>query len=507
MNKLNTLLSESAEKFPHKIALVIDEEHYTYQELNDLVHRLASALSQQGVIQGECVAFLLPNSLAMILCYYACFSIGAIAVPINIQFNNEMIEYALKQSNPPVFITTSLFYKRLLNEKILEEIKQCYLISEAINYPGVKDFQELLSTTVSITQPEIELDKPALIYFTSGTTGLPKAVVHSHHGLCQGTKNQIAQIHINHDDNTLVMFPICYLIGLGSQILPFHDVGATVVLLSQFEPKEALAKLHSHQITKIYGFPKLYLELINNAESMGVKVNTLNFCFSGGEAIAISLQEQFKSLFDIEITEGCGMSELQIYCMNPCYEKKKTGAIGFPIVNMEMQLIDEQGKVIATAHQTGEIRVRGGSMCTGYWHDSSLTQKTIKKGWFHTGDLAYRDNEGCYWFVSRKADIIHRGEELISPLTIENIFYQHHSVKEAAAIALPNPNKVNEDAIVVYLVLKDNKITPSALMDFAGGLLPPSQHPQQIIILKQLPYGFTGKIDRRTLRSRTANDL
>lgn len=512
MNRLSTLLSKSAENYPNKIALIIDQHRYTFHQLHELTQRLATSLSEQGVLEGESVAFLLPNSIEIILCYYACFMIGAIAVPINIHFNKEMIQHALKHSKARIFITTPEFYKQLLNEeKQLEEVKECYLTSDAMNYRGLKDFQKLLlaSAEPATLPTEIGLEKPALIFFTSGTTGLPKAVVHSHNSLSQGTQNQIAQIHINSNDNTLVMFPLCYLIGLGSQILPFHAVGATVVLLPEFSPEEALAKLYSHQITKIYGFPKLYLELINSAESIGFKINTLNFCFSGGDATPISLQERFKFLFNIEITEGCGMSELQIYCMNPPYGEKKTGSIGFPIVGMEMQLIDENDDVIAKSHKTGEIIVRGQSMSSGYWQDAALTAKTIKNGWFYSGDLAYRDEEGCYWFVSRKVDIIRSGKELISPLDIENVFYQHHAVKEAAAIALPNPDKANDDKIIVYVVLKikDNKITAQTLMDFACASLPINKRPKQIIIKKQLPYGFTGKIDRRALQNLAKKQL
>ncbi|KTD72733.1 class I adenylate-forming enzyme family protein [Legionella tucsonensis] len=511
MYRLSTLLSKSAEKFPDKIALVIHQKCYTYQELYELTQHLATSFLEKGISKGDCVAFLLPNSIEIILCYYACFMIGAIAVPVNIQFNNELIHYVLKHSEARIFITTSDYFKQLLNdEKILKEINECYLTSEANRYSGVLDFQELLlPMNTSVATTEIELEKPALLFFTSGTTGLPKTVVHSHQSLSHGTHNQITQIQINQSDQTLVMFPVCYLIGLGSQILPFHAVGATVVLLPSFDPKEILAKLHLHRITKIYGFPKLYLELIHHAELLDYEINTLNFCFSGGDATPVFLQEKFNLLFHIEITEGCGMSELQIYSMNPPYGKKKTGSIGLPIAGMEMQLIDEKEEPILKPYKTGEIIVRGESMCSGYWQDTALTTKTIKNGWFHTGDLAYQDEEGYYWFVSRKVDIIRCGRELISPMEIENIFYQHDAVKEAAAIALANPNKKNNDKIIVYVVLKvkSNQLTAQALMDWINESLPTNKRPYQIIIMDQLPYGFTGKIDRKTLRALAKKQL
>ncbi|MCW8409987.1 AMP-binding protein [Legionella sp. PATHC035] len=512
MYQLSTLLAQSAKQFPDKIALIIDQQSYTYKKLDELTHRMANAFLAQGVSQGDRIAFLLPNSIEIVLCYYACFMIGAIAVPVNIQFNNELIHYVLEQSKARVFITTAHYYQQLLDdEKILNEIDECYLTSESAGYSGVKNFQDLLAPRAISTPADITIDpkEPALIFFTSGTTGLPKVVVHTHYSLSQGTQNQLSQIQINHTDQTLVMFPICYLIGLGSQILPFHAVGATVILLPSFDPKDALTKLNLYGITKIYGFPKLYLELINHAESLGYEINTLDFCFSAGDATPISLQKKFNLLFHAEITEGCGMSELQIYSMNPPYGKKKTGSIGFPIEGMDMRLIDEKGEVILNPHQTGEIIVHGESMCSGYWQDPDLTAKTIKNGWLHTGDLAYRDKEGYYWFVSRKVDIIRCGKELISPSEIENIFYQHSAVKEAAAIALPNKNKANNDKIIVYVVLKnrDKHVHAQTLMDFAHASLPPTKRPYQVIIMDQLPYGFTGKIDRNTLRQMAKTQL
>lgn len=176
MYRLSTLLGNSAEKFPDKIALVINQQCYTYQELYVLTHHLAASLLEKGISKGDCVAFLLPNSIEIILCYYACFMIGAIAVPVNIQFNNVLIHYVLKHSEACIFITTSDYYKQLLNdEKIVKEIKECYLTSEASRYSGTLDFQELLLPTQAPTSTtEIELEKPALLFLHQAPQDYPK---------------------------------------------------------------------------------------------------------------------------------------------------------------------------------------------------------------------------------------------------------------------------------------------------------------------------------------------
>ncbi|MCE3046427.1 class I adenylate-forming enzyme family protein [Legionella sp. 16cNR16C] len=497
---LGTLLIQSAAKFPDKIALITEQQQVTYSELHLLSNRLASSFMAEKIKKRDCIAFLLPNCLEIVLTYYACFTMGAIALPVNINFNDAMINQVLAFCKARVLITNAEFYQRLIkNKEALEGIEHCFLIQDASDYPETKDFKDLILKSPSIQFPQLLEDDPALIYYTSGTTGLPKAVLHTHRGLMQGTNNQIEQIQINVNDSTLVMFPLCYLIGLGSQILPFHQVGATIVLLSAFDPQKALKSIIENRITKVYGFPKLYLELLSQADRDCVANNVLNFCFSGGEAIAPALQERFKDIFKIEITEGCGMSELQIYCMNPPYGKKKLGSIGFPIVNVEMRLIDEKGLAVVESHSIGEVIVKTGSMTAGYWHNEGLTQQIIKQGWFHTGDLAYHDAEGCYWFVSRKADIIKRSSLLISPLEIENLFYKDPEIKEAAAVALKG---VENDKIIVFVLLNAGVSDHAAdsLLDFANQSLPREKQVDHVEIVNQMPYGVTGKINRKELR-------
>jgi long-chain acyl-CoA synthetase len=230
-------------------------------------------------------------------------------------------------------------------------------------------------------------------------TGLPKAVVHSHASLAQATQIQIDQIAISSEDRTLIMFPICYLIGFGSQILPFHRSGASCILLPHFEPRLALETIQTYKPTKTYGFPQLYNDLVNYPEAGRYDIRSLNFCFSAGEAVPVAIQQRFKRIFGVEITEGCGMTELQIYSMNPPYGQKKTGSIGQPIAGMEVSLIDEIGRPISSAGEIGEMIVRGGRMTAGYWRDPQLTARNIKNGWFHTGDLAYKDEEDL-WIVT-----------------------------------------------------------------------------------------------------------
>lgn len=499
---LHLILDNANRHFPTKVALICEEKSYTYGKLFELTNRLAACLLERGTRPGDRVAFLLSNQLPIVLCYYACFKIGAIAVPLNIRFEGELLKYAITHSGARVLITEAeLFAKIKPIRSFLHEVEQFYLTSHSSEFSEVRPFEELLQPIPgSELYPENSEHTSAAIYYTSGTTGLPKAVIHTHGSLTRASKMQIAQIAISSEDTTLIMFPVCYLIGFGSQILPFHTAGATCILLPRFEPRQVLAAIQTYKPTKTYGFPKLYNDLLNVPEANRYNLQSLTFCFSAGEAIPVAVQERFEQMFGIEITEGCGMTELQIYSMNSPYGPKKIGSIGRAIAGMEISLIDDSGGLITKAGETGELIVRGGSMTAGYWKDPKLTEKNIVKGWFHTSDLAYRDEEEIYWFVSRKSEIIKHKLGLVSPIEVEGILYQHSAVLEAGVVGVSD--KRWTEVVAAYVVLKPARgsVTEAQLIEFARMRLPEFKVPVRIIFIESLPGGPTGKIDRKTLR-------
>ena len=500
---LNSLLEDVSAKLPHNVALLTDGVKYTYGDLCKLTQGLANSLLQLGIKPGDRIAFLLPNCLQILLVYYACFKIGAIAVPLNVRFRSELLKYVINHSQARVLISEPQLFAEI--EKIrpsLPELELCYLTSGYSEFAGVGSFDELLGATAEPDRlPQLDEKAAAAIYYTSGTTGLPKAVIHSHGTLARATQNQIDQIGISTHDKTVVIFPVCYLIGFGSQILPFQSCGATCILLSRFEPRLALEAIQTYQATKIYGFPKLYNDLVNCQEAGRYSIRSLNFCFSAGDAAPVAIQDRFKQMFGVDVTEGCGMTELQIYSMNPPYGKKKMGSIGKPIVGMEVSLVDDFDHPISSAGEIGEMIVRGPSMTAGYWRDTELTARNIRDGWFHTGDLAYRDEEDFYWFVSRKSEIIRHRDGLVSPIEAEGVLYQHQSVREAGVIGVPD--QAGHEVVQGYVVLKENSapLTEQQLLEFTRSHLPDYKVPCRIVFTASLPYGPTGKIDRKTLRA------
>jgi long-chain acyl-CoA synthetase len=506
---LNLVLDDASAKFPQNVALIFEGKSYTYADLFSLTERLATELLQRGINPGDRIAFLPPNCLQIVLCYYACFKIGAIAVPLNIRFSSELLRHVINHSGARVLVSEPELFAQIDNIRpLLPRVELYYLTSSHSQFQDVRPFDELLADSSHQSYgPTLDENQTAAIYYTSGTTGLPKAVTHSHASLSRATEIQIDQIKISSDDRTLIMFPVCYLIGFGSQILPFHSCGATCILLPFFDPRSALESIQTYQPTKTYGFPQLYNDLVNYPSANQYNVRSLDFCFSAGEAIAVAIQERFKRIFGIEITEGCGMTELQIYSMNPPYGQKKIGSIGKPIAGIQVSLIDEFERPVSRSGEIGEMIVCGGSMTPGYWRDTELTARNIREGCFHTGDLAYKDEQEFLWFVSRKSEIIKHRAGLISPIEIEGAFYQHPAVREVGVVGVSDG--FGHELPQAYVVLQKTsaRVTEPQLIEFARTRLSEHKVPCNVIFTENLPHGPTGKIDRRTLRENAIREV
>ena len=494
---LAKILAEGRERHPDQAALIVGSETVTYAELLRRSHALAGGLAARGIGAGHRVAFLLPNGVEIVLCYYACFILGAIAVPLNVRFPPEIIGYVLDHSEARILISEPGLCARIAAIRPeRHSLEAVYLIGGGDD-SGAEDFADLLRAGPAADRRS-DADQPAALFYTSGTTGTPKGVIHTHGSLTGAIANQVAAIGLGERDKTLIVLPVCYLIAFGSQVLPFHAVGATSVVLPGFEPQQMLAAMRTHAPTKLYGFPKVYQELADAAQAGGGEAGGLDFCFSGGEAMAVALQQRFKATFGVEVSEGCGMTELHIYSLNPPHGAKKVGSIGRPLAGMEVRLIDEQGQPVAEAGVIGEILVRGASMTAGYWKNPELTRQTIQGGWFHTGDLARRDADGDYWFFSRRSEVIRQHGRLISPLEVEAALYRHPAVKEVGVAGIPDG--ADGGWAVAHVVLKPGAtVDERTLLDFLAADLGAEKLPRQIVFTDHLPYGLTGKIDRRAL--------
>jgi long-chain acyl-CoA synthetase len=498
---LSDFLHKSCSRFPNKVALICDDRPWTYTDLDQITDHLAASLIQIGVQAGDRVALHLPNCPELVFSYFACFKLGAIAVPLVPLFKGPELEYILNHCEAKVCISHEKNFAELHSVRAnLPHLQHCFLVSEPAHFPQTQPFAALLEG-----QPErviafapINDEAPAAILYTSGTTARPKGVTHTHYTLQKTVAYDVACIDLRDRDVLVGMLALTHIFGFSLQLLTAISVGATLVILRQRDTELLLLALQRYKATKLYGLPVMFAQLVDHPSIASYDLSSLDACFVGGDAVAIALHERCKQMLGLELTEGCGMTEVIPYSVNPPFGEKRLGSIGRAIPGMNLRLVNPLGTDVPQG-DVGEIWVQSDAVMLGYWNNPQATAAVLQDGWLQTGDLAYQDPDGYYWFVGRQKEIIVRGGSTISPLEVEAALYQHPSVREAAVVGVPDANW--GEVVWAYVALyPDSSITEAKLQAFVAERLADHKVPAAIAFLPDLPKGLTGKIHRKTLK-------
>ncbi|OGR05623.1 MAG: hypothetical protein A3K23_01035 [Desulfobacca sp. RBG_16_58_9] len=387
----------------------------------------------------------------------------------------------------------------------MKSVERYFLAGGAGTLPGIDNFAELLEEAGRPdTLTPVRENAPAVILYTSGSTAQPKGVVHTHFSLTHTIINQSTFQEINSREVSLVALSICHIAGLAGQLLPTAAVGGTVVLLPQFDPEKFLAAIASLRPTKIQLLPEQVLEILDHPRTPRTDFSSLECCLAGGDSVPLEAHRRFRELTGLEITETCGATESFSYAMNPPFGLKKPGSIGKPVHATTLRLVDDADREVA-AGQAGEILVKSKANMLAYWQNPEETAKALKDGWLYTGDLARVDEDGYYWFVGRKKNIIIRGGSNISPREVEEVLFRHPAVKDACVVGKPDP--AWGQTVKAYVSFKENLAPPTArdLQAFAAERLAAYKVPAEIVILPELPLNPIGKVDRRQLAAWAAS--
>jgi long-chain acyl-CoA synthetase len=504
---LGEALRRGREQYPDRPALLFEEQRWSYAQVDEITDRMAAALLRLGVQPGDRVALLFGNVPEIVYSYYACFKIGAVAVPLNARLKAPELEYILEHSGVRLLLGHQDLFQSLWSKGTgLPSVQSVYLAGDSPAPPGACSFAELMEQPADgYTFPTVNEDAAAAILYTSGTTARPKGVTHSHRTLQRTIDCYVTHTGLSHEDVVGLFLSVCHIFGFALLLLPAMRTGASVLLLPRFEPEEVLRSLQQHQVTMLGGLPVMYNALVNSPAAAACELNSLKFCLAGGDAAPTELQRRFQATFGVELTEGCGMTEVVPYCLNPAYSAKQPGSIGQAAPGIRLRLVDDEGRDVPPG-QVGEVLVQGAACMVGYWNDPEATAATLQDGWLHTGDLGRQDEDGCTWFVGRKKEIIIRGGSNISPLEVEEALYQHPAVREAGVVGAPDP--AWGEIVQAYVSLKNGALaTEAELKEFLQGRLAAYKVPEGIAFLPELPKGATGKIHRKTLRDRAAAEL
>ena len=487
-------------EFGNKTAFTIEDKDVSYSELADLAERLASSWIRLGIRQGDRVAFQLQNRLEIVLCYFACFHLGAIAMPINNRFKPIETLGLLNHGKPRLLISEASLFDPLMEAFPDLNVEFIALVDILPTHPSwVLDFSTWLIWHSLEAFPFLEDSAPATLLYTSGTTGEPKGTIHCRSHIAANCQNQISLFRYSTDDIALLFLSLCHTFGWLRETMPCLSAGATIVMLREFCQKKAVAAMLRYPVSLLFGLPTMYAKLIEQAENQHVlRQNNLRNCLISGDAVPRALHEHFAQYFGISLTEEYASTETMMIASNPVGGDVRYGSVGKAIPGMRFQVVDPDGHALS-CDQIGVVWVQGETLMAYYFENPEATQQGLHEGWFRTGDLASYDCEGRLWFAGRLKNIIVHGGSNIAPQEVEAAFYRHPDVLEAGIIGVPSPLYGMD--LQAFIALKANapRTSEAELREFIRPFLADYKLPASIVFLPSLPKGSTGKIDRHAL--------
>lgn len=492
MTNLAAFLLNSAANRRDHVAVRHDDTALTYAELDDLSARFAAVLRDRGVRPGDRVAMTMPNVPLFPVVYYGILRAGGVVVPMNPLLKAREVAYVLRDSGARVAVVFPLFADEVAHAAA-EAGAEC-LVTEP------REFHDLLTAAAPLSGVVGREDAdPALILYTSGTTGTPKGAELTHGNLVSNTATTAGTlVQAGPDDVLFGGLPLFHAFGQTCALNTSVAAGATLTLLPRFDPQRALEVVHRDGVTVFLGVPTMFAALLHAELPDGFDASRLRVAVSGGAAIPVEVLRGFEQRFGATVLEGYGLSETSpVASFNHPDRPRKAGSIGVPIRGVEMKLVAEDGSRTGPG-EVGEIAIRGENVMRGYVNQPGATAEAMRDGWFHSGDLARVDDEGFYFIVDRKKDLIIRGGYNVYPREIEEVLYEHPAVAEVAVVGVPHDAHGEEVAAVIAL-RGGAAATADEIRDYVKERIAAYKYPRIVTFVAELPKGPTGKILKREI--------
>jgi long-chain acyl-CoA synthetase len=485
-------LTRTADVHPDRPAIRLGDTTRTYRQLDQDSARVAGLLSERGVRPGDRVAIMLPNLPDFAVTYFGVLRAGGVVVPMNPLLKSREVAYYLSDSRASlIFAWQGCAAEAELGAKQ----------ADADFVPvDPAAFGDVVSS--ASPQPDVERrrdDDTAVLLYTSGTTGRPKGAELSHANLSRNTEvfaNDLLQL--TGDDVIFGGLPLFHSFGQTCTLNSAVAAGASLALLPRFDPAAALDVIAKLRMTVLAGVPTMYAALLALPDRAAYDVSTLRVCVSGGAALPVEVLRGFEEAFGCIILEGYGLSETSpVASFNHPDRVRKPGSIGTPIRGVQMRVVGDDGNAVP-AGEVGEIAIRGHNVMKGYWQRPEETAAAIPDGWFRTGDMARVDEDGYFFIVDRKKDLIIRGGYNVYPREVEEVLYEHPAVAEAAVIGIPHP-QLGEEVAAAVALKPGAQATPAELLEHVKSQVAAYKYPRKVWLMEALPKGPTGKILKRDI--------
>ena len=534
---LYTFVDDAARDFPNKVGIKMVLKYLplglsihasmTYRELQKAVHKFASALHRVGVRPGDRVAIMLPNTPQYVVAFMGALRAGAIAVNTNPTYTPRELAHQMKDSGAETIVMLSPFYerlqavrdevpiKRVIITDIPEYVKGIFkgltertlrkegLMVDVPEQEGVYHWQTFMGLGGEPPAVQVDPDEVALFQYTGGTTGVPKAAMLTHRNLVANAM-QVAGWIPGFPRGEVVMMgalPFFHVYGMTvSLLLGLHNAGRVVMVPNPRPIDIVMQTIHHERCNLFPGVPTMYIAIINHPEVHKYDLKSVEACISGAAPLPVEVQQKFEAITGGRLVEGYGLTEASpVTHSNPLRGRRKVGSIGLPLPSTDAKVVDMNTGEALPPGGVGELCVKGPQVMKGYWNRPEETELVLdEEGWLHTGDIARMDEEGYFYIVDRKKDIIIASGYNIIPREVEEVLYMHPKVLEAVVAGVPDPYR--GETVKAYIVLKPGEqATAEEIIEFCREHLAPYKVPKLVEFRSELPKSQVGKFLRRVL--------
>jgi long-chain acyl-CoA synthetase len=522
-------LDRAADNFPKHLAITFNNWKITYSKLRRTVETMAANLRAAGLNPGDRVAIMLPNTPQAIMTYWAVLKAGGTVVMTNPLYMEKELLHHFNDSRAKFLVTLNLLWPRI--EKLLDRLslQKIFItrISDCLNLPLNLLYD--LKAKRSGQAPDIPVDKKrvftwksllkkgevfikyspnpqqeiAALQYTGGTTGVSKGVMLTHYNLAANIQQCLEILHSVGDerDTFLGILPYFHIYGLTVCVNFPTAMGATLAPFPRFVPNEILKTIQKLKPTIFPSAPAVFSALLQQKNIEQHDISSIKYCISGSAPIPVETIEKFKRLTGAEIIEGYGLTEASpITHLNPLNGERKYGSIGLPFPDTDARIVDmEVGTIPLPPGKIGELTIRGPQIMKGYWNRPDETATALRNNWLYTGDIAYMDEQGYFYIVDRKKDLIISGGYNIYPREIDEVLYEHPKIQEAVTVGVPH--KARGEIVKAFIVPEsDVKLEKSEIIAFCREKMAGYKVPKKIEFREELPKTMVGKILRRALR-------
>jgi long-chain acyl-CoA synthetase len=493
-------VERAAARMPNHPAIWFEGKHVTYKTLNDCAAALADSLVRHGVQRGDRIALYLPNIPAFALAYLAGQKAGAIVVSINSIFKWEEVRYIVNDARPKVVFTTQDLLPNLPRP-------ECPSVEHTVLCEGGEPDEIALEAWLVRGSPmfrtvNMTADDPAVLLYSSGTTGFPKGVTLTHNNLLTNTRTAAQCSGYRSSDKLACFLPLFHVFGQNYIMNGAFHAGATVMLFRRFVPDAVLDAIGRERITMLFGVPTIYITLLNT-DLAKYDLSSIRYDFSAAATMPQEVAKRWTERFGRPVYEGYGLTECSPFAAYNHQHEHRFGAVGTAVEGFTLAIHDEADREVPRG-EWGEIVIRGPGVMQGYWGKPQDTERALRNGWLHSGDIGKMDDDGYVYIVDRVKDMINVSGFKVWPAEVEHVLYRHPAVKEVAVYGAPDSLK-GEQVRAAVVLKTDGSVLADTLAQLCRDHLAAYKIPEQVELVRELPKSATGKILKRVLRDRAAN--